>query len=470
MGILSYEQETKKRLELILDSLSDSGTSIVNRWAGGRTVHTGAIRFMHHPKVKLEYLIDFVKSRQMTPQQPGEHVLVIQDTSELNYNHLNGLLKVNDLDIGLLSDNKSTEFLIHPGLAIRASTGAPLGISSLDIWNRKIGSPSRKERDYTKQPIEDKESYKWISSAEQSKAWLAPGSRMTLIGDRENDIFEYLASVPDERTDILVRSCWNKKLSTGLLLDQELEQLPWQAALDLEVKGNDKRSQRTARLQLKWTNIELVKPSKRKYLLAKYPDQVKLSVVEVCEHPDSVPQGEEPIHWRLFTTHEVNTLEDALLIVKWYKWRWFIEDLFRVLKTKGLEVESSQFGTGMALKKLVTICLAEAVKILALRQERLGTNNYDADLVFDQQEQDFLHVLNKEMEGETKKQQNPYRPRSLAWAAWIVAVLGGWTPTDMTKRPPGVITMSRGLKYFTQRYSGWKAALLYFQQISNNST
>jgi len=30
--------------------------------------------------------------------------------------------------------------------------------------------------------------------------------------------------------------------------------------------------------------------------------------------------------------------------------------------------------------------------------------------------------------------------------------------------------MSRGLKYFTQRYSGWKAALLYFQQISNNST
>jgi hypothetical protein len=82
-------------------------------------------------------------------------------------------------------------------------------------------------------------------------------------------------------------------------------------------------------------------------------------VVVVCEHPDSVSPDEEPICWRLSTTHEVISIKQAILIVKWYKWRWFIEGFFRVLKTQGLEVESSQFKTGIARKKLVVLYLKD---------------------------------------------------------------------------------------------------------------
>ena len=414
-------------------------------------------------------MIEVVKTQAVTPKDEEEHVLVINDTSEMNYNHLNGLFKVNDPDIGLISDNRSTGFFLHPGLAVSPRTGMPLGISSVQTWNRRFGSKTKEERNYRDQPIEEKESYKWLVTARESKAWLAPNSRMTLIGDRENDIFEYFSSIPDQKTDVLVRSSWNRKLTSGLMLTDELELLAWQARVELPVRATEKRTQRTAQLQVKWTSVQIIKPEKRKHLLQQYPDQVKLNVVEVCEHPDSVPQGESPIHWRLFTTHEVKTLEDALLIIKWYRWRWWIEDLFRVLKTEGLEVESSQFSTGLALKKLVVLCLGEALKILTMRQERLGAGNYDASLCFTQDEQAFLTILGSELQGKTQKQQNPHQPQSLAWAVWIIALLGDWIPTDMTKRPPGVITISRGLKKFNQRYAGWVAAINYFQQISNSS-
>jgi hypothetical protein len=42
-------------------------------------------------------------------------------------------------------------------------------------------------------------------------------------------------------------------------------------------------------------------------------------------------------------------------------------------------------------------------------------------------------------------QSNPHPVESLAWAAWIVARLGGWDGYPRTK--PGPITMRRGVEY-----------------------
>ncbi|MFV8282890.1 hypothetical protein ACNKXS_15380, partial [Christiangramia marina] len=52
---------------------------------------------------------------------------------------------------------------------------------------------------------------------------------------------------------------------------------------------------------------------------------VALSVVEIRERPETVPPGEEPVHWILLTTHNVQDVEQALQIVAWYKQRWQIE-------------------------------------------------------------------------------------------------------------------------------------------------
>jgi hypothetical protein len=49
---------------------------------------------------------------------------------------------------------------------------------------------------------------------------------------------------------------------------------------------------------------------------------------------------------------------------------------------------------------------------------------------------------------------NPQQRHSLAWAAWIIARLGGWNGYPSSK-PPGPITLRHGLEYFHAIAKGW---------------
>lgn len=422
---------------------------------------------MNNPSVGINDLSDIVISRGRNAEQgAGKHLLILNDTVEFNYNGLNGLFKVRDPNIGPISDNKSSGFFMHPCIVVDPQVGIPYGFSSLQIWNRSFYGPDRFERKYRSLPIEEKESNKWLVAAQQSKEWLAPGNTMTMVGDRESDIYEYFADVPDEKTHVLVRSNWDRKVSSGLKLSDELNQIDWQFCFEVDIAGNRNRIARRAKLQTRWRKVEIVS---NRHKSSKYPDSIQLTVVEVLEHDTSVPSHEKPIHWRLFTTHSVNEIDQAIEIVKWYKWRWWIEDFFRILKTQGLEVERSQFATGIALKKLVVLCLEAALRILTLRQQRQNQSPDSAAICFEEEELAFLNILDEEQQ-KVVSSTNDNPINSLAWATWIIAVLGGWTPADMNKRPPGVITLSRGLNVYRQRFLGWQTALRYFQQVTKNSS
>jgi hypothetical protein len=80
-------------------------------------------------------------------------------------------------------------------------------------------------------------------------------------------------------------------------------------------------------------------------------------------------------------------------------------------------------------------------------QARDGRSAQRADIAFTPDEIDTLAALIPEMEGKTELQKNPHPPRSLAWAAWAIAKLGGWDGYPKS-RPPGPITFANGLKYF----------------------
>jgi hypothetical protein len=56
--------------------------------------------------------------------------------------------------------------------------------------------------------------------------------------------------------------------------------------------------------------------------------------------------------------------------------------------------------------------------------------------VFDSIEGQTIQELSKTLEGKTVKQQNPYSVESLAYAAWVIARLGGWMGYA-SERPPG---------------------------------
>ncbi len=91
--------------------------------------------------------------------------------------------------------------------------------------------------------------------------------------------------------------------------------------------------------------------------------------VEVREVEATV---DEPVHWRLLSTHPVADPQAAWRIVEWYRQRWHIEQLFRNLKSQGLNLEASQVSSAEGLIKLAAMATVAAVRIMQLVLARDG--------------------------------------------------------------------------------------------------
>jgi len=152
----------------------------------------------------------------------------------------------------------------------------------------------------------------------------------------------------------------------------------------------------------------------------------------------------------------IQSLGMKLPLCLWGCCGWHIELLFATLKQRGLEIESSQLESMAAIQKLCIMALSVAVMILQLTLGRENTAE-TADLVFDASRQRFVEQLVPDVEGHTEKQKNPYPIGSLAWVAWLIARLGGWSGYR-SQRPPGFQTMYRGLQQFEMMFSGWQLA------------
>ena len=426
-------------------------SAILNQFSPNRANYVGNCRFFNNKSVETSSLCDLLT----TPTRSlvaGKHVLSIQDTSSLNFIAHHGKLSIQDPDLGLVGNKKSAGFFLHPSLVVDATSEAILGLADIHIWNRGFCQPSKKARNYQKQPLEEKESYRWLSRSNCGKEVLRSASRVTVIADRESDIYEDLLYIPDHQTDIIFRAGQNRRLyESPHKLFGYLETLETQACFQLKVTSTKTRKARIAHMELKYGSVKIARPV---YGSEDLPEYVSINVVLVQELPHTIPAGEEAICWRLLTTHPVNSVEDALQIIDWYKLRWLIEQLFRILKNKGLQIEDCQLETGFALKKLTIMALDTATKILQLVQEREGKNGTPAQNIFGDHEIEFLGELQPYLEGKTDKQKNPYSKKSLAWAAWCIARLGGWKGYA-SEAPPGPITMKRGLEKFQQQFIGW---------------
>ncbi|MDR3534278.1 MAG: transposase [Rhodopila sp.] len=59
------------------------------------------------------------------------------------------------------------------------------------------------------------------------------------------------------------------------------------------------------------------------------------------------------LHWRLLTTHCVAVFADARPIVSFYRRRWTIEQLFRVMKTQSFDIKAATMEDVTAFENLV---------------------------------------------------------------------------------------------------------------------
>src|SRR6202035_4565484 len=177
----------------------------------------------------------------------------------------------------------------------------------------------------------------------QAGAALSTARSITVISDRESDIYEHFARRP-ANVDLIIRASWNRKINLPSGASTQLfafvDGLPEAARFSVTIPAAPGRKERTAELALRFSPVTLCRPHPSP--APDLPDTIRLTMVEVRELPSKYDG--EPIHWRLLTTHVVRTPKQARRIVDLYRRRWTIEEFFRTLKSAGFDIEDADIG------------------------------------------------------------------------------------------------------------------------------
>jgi hypothetical protein len=439
------DKRLKRNSELLFNRIVERKVVNLRKLSNGRSEAVKFERLLANENISIDQLITAEQNR-IRDAVLNRHVLAIQDTSELNYQKHAGRVK----GLGIVGNGKDKGFFIHPMLILDAETESCLGFSDIHIENRLNSSPGS----YKKLPIEEKESYRWVKTAQKSKRVLSRATTVTIIGDRENDVYEYFDRIPDDKAHVITRIRSDRMLANGGKLYAYLDQQQPLGVIDItvprEIRNN--REERIAQLTIKCGEVEIKKP--RQCTDKSASKKIGLHIVEAKE--TNCPVGQKPIHWRIFTTHLAKNFIEAKQIILWYRCRWNIEQVFRIMKKQGLNIESSQVESATGLMKLAIMALCASIKIMQLVRARDGSTEQKTSDVFELDEHIMLSTLLKRFEGKTLKQKNPYPQENLAWASWIIARLGGWKGYTKSEGFPGPIVIGRGLEMFYGIYDGWK--------------
>lgn len=393
-------------------------------------------RFLRNPSVTSGEMASHAAERTAL-RSADRDVVVIQDTSELAL----GGRRARANGYGPVGKGGALGgLLLHAVLAVEADSGALLGLADAQVRNRhgKRAKPRRLRA------TAQKESRRWIDGAARAAEMLGAARSLTAVSDRESDIYEHFATRP-AAMHLIVRACQNRSIVPAATAPNSLfpfaDSLSEQGRFIASIPAAPGRPARQAELALRFGAVALCKP--RHGAAPDLPATVALTLVDVRE-PSPPPDG-KPIHWQLLTTHPVVSLGDARRIVDLYRMRWRIEEYFRTLKTAGFDIEQADIGEPHAMANLVTAAAVAAVTVMQLVQARDGATDETIADAFAPDDQPLIERLNADLEGKTARQRNPHPKGSLAFAAWVIGRLGGWTGYY---GKPGPRVMRRGLDDF----------------------
>lgn len=367
----------------------------------------------------------------------GRDVVVVQDTSELAL----GGRRAKANGYGPVGRGGALRgLLLHAALAVDAGHGGVIGLVDAKVWNRTGGKTKHRRSRKT----QEKESQRWLDSSRRAAQVLTRATSITVVSDRESDIYEHFALRP-EGAHLIVRACQNRRIETdeeeqiGLLF-AHIDSLPEQGRLKANIPAAPGRKARSSELAVRFSRVTLCKPL---HGAAGLPDTIAVTVVDVRE--TSTPEDGKPVRWRLLTTHSVTNIVDARRIVDLYRMRWVIEEYFHTLKTGGFDIEDADISDPQAMIRFVGAVAVAAISVMQLVKARDGATGQNLIETFEAADQPILEAISTKLEGKTERQKNPHPKGSLAFAAWVIAHLGGW---DGYYGKPGPKTMRLGLEAF----------------------
>jgi hypothetical protein len=410
---------------------------------------------------ELEALYRFLSNREVTADKLlGPH---IAETVRRG-GHLRRLLAVYDTSgisyagegtregLGSLADGGHGYYL-HLGLAVSADGHrVPLGVLTHEALVRT--EPADKSRTYRQRRNDpDKEALRWRRGVQKVEELFAGSdTELVHIMDREGDDFELLDTLSRAQRHFVIRSKYDRLLEQSVLTSEERCEAPrklrealstaevlFEREVYLSPRKKDRstekrkthppREGRLTRLAGSAARVRIKRPAELKKADG-WSDFVELNVVRVWE-PEP-PAGEKPVEWYLLTSEPIDSLEQILEIVDFYRARWVIEEFFKALKS-GCSIEKRQLESRDALLRVLAMFLPIAYRLLLLRSAARCVPHLPATLILTPSQIQILRI-------KRPKLKLPEQP-TIHEALLAVAALGGHLKHNGY---PGWQTLGRG--------------------------
>jgi len=310
-------------------------------------------------------------------------VLIVHDATELDYTTRTTV----SAELSQIGEGTHRGFICHNSLAVRADTGAVLGLTSQILHLRAVvpeGETPKQKRERA-----SRESRLWLRGA-QACGPAPTGVCCVDVSDSLSDTFEYMASAMTNGRHFLLRAKENRRLGkpedesevvsddesddesevvSEVVSDDEpsylyetIRAVPAVVERTLVVQPTTGRAGRTTTVQISFASVCLAVPGKR---LGEYaPKPLSMWAVRIWE--TNTPAGEAPLEWILLTNVLIETASDALDRVDWYERRWIVEEYHKGMKT-GCKIEELQFDTSARLEPAIAILSVVTTTLLQLR-------------------------------------------------------------------------------------------------------
>jgi len=464
------------RVDKTIDLLVRRHSQRIDSLSLNRKDSVATYRLLDNDKIDCGELINYCCNPPAEKVIDNE-LLVLGDGSTLNVNlNGHGARASWAKQHSCLVNSKVAGFQFMAGLVVDQQSHDIIGLSDLMLYDSPRDLRSQKKRhgerrERLKLPLEERESGSWTILADNSIASLPGAKRITFVFDREADSYENMTHLMQKTGgDFIIRQKYNRKASEvnkdkEATLSDLLEGQQWVGEQHIKLAALNHynthkrkkrlRKKRKAKLKIRYIHLDVAVP--KDYYKFHHDRPVMkepLYLVEVLEDESTVPAGEKPVHWKMWTTWKVEDIKTAWQVVDAYRARWNVEQLFRLLKTDGINLEDSQLNHPDRIKRLLIMSTKASVNALKLVQARSGEHFTAISEMFSEEEQGVLKKLNGEVSTKGSSVHNPHAGNSLAFAAWIIARLGGWNGYE-SQRPPGPIKMHRGLKRFYE-ITKWK--------------
>src|SRR5437764_806522 len=194
-----------RRADWMIERVAAMGTVVLRQLGETRAGERRVCRFLSSLYVSVDRIVRPLGARTAA-QCAGRRILAVQDTTEINFAGREKKRR----GFGPAGNGKTPGFFIHPVIAVDVETEAVVGLVDAAIWTRsKARTGPRRGRSF-----EDKESARWRSGCEAAAQSLFEAASVTMVADRESDIYALFSSKP-AGLDLIVRAGQDRKLAAG---------------------------------------------------------------------------------------------------------------------------------------------------------------------------------------------------------------------------------------------------------------